>query len=110
MECPICKKEMLEGCIPTEGSALEWHGECTVRLTKTPFFGVEEAQAFYCPDCSHIFLPVQEIESFSDKMMKKLDEAVDKIQSAKEGLDKQREERRNQKESDRRKGKDPWEM
>lgn len=110
MECPVCKKEMLEGCIPAEHTALEWHGECTVKLSRTPFLRAEKALAFYCPNCGHVLLPVQEIVSFADKMVNRLDAAAEKIQSTKEAMGKRLEEKRSQKDAEKRKGKDPWEM
>ena len=111
MDCPFCGKEMKEGGISTARDPVFWNsGSERIRLTKAAFLDIPEAEGFYCPDCRRIILPVPELESFSEKMMKKLDQVADKLSAATEELGKRQEEKRNQRSENRRKGKDPWEM
>ena len=114
MNCPFCGKEMQEGAIPATRSALIWRrkdlsGE-DVCLTKFPILSSQEAIAFYCPDCSQIILPVPELESVFDKIEQKLDVVTEKVSSAAQSRKEQRSEKREKKETERRKGKDPWEL
>lgn len=105
MECPFCRKEMQEGYIPADRSALTWHGGGReVRLTYTPILE-EKAEAFYCPDCRQIILPVPELETFSQRVKK----AVGKLTAGAEKRKSDWDEAQRKKEADRRKGKDPWE-
>ena len=110
VECPICKQQMLKGVIPADRLPVRWRGDETeVRLSK-PSFLCEKAEAFYCPDCRQVLIPVPEIETFWDRMMNKLDDAEKVIQTAKEKFESHRSENQEQRKNKKRKGKDPWEM
>ena len=109
---------MREGCIPVYRGNLTWHGKNAensswseeVILSKYSMVRVQEPEAFYCPDCRQVIVPVPELESFSDKMREKLDDVVEKITSVKEDFAEQREEKQKQREKKKREGKDPWEL
>ena len=109
MDCPICKQQMKQGVVPAERAALCWRGETEVRLSKSSFL-YAEAEAFYCPECRHVMIPVPEIETFSDEMWKKLDDMTESVFSIMEKIGQQRKANQEQKKYEKRKGKDPWEM
>lgn len=46
----------------------------------------EEAEAFYCPDCRRIIVPVPEIETTGQKLKKKLDQIRSDIEKNREEL------------------------
>ena len=110
MDCPVCKSAMEHGYIPANRSALKWHGSSTVRLTGTPWLNEESAEAFYCPQCRHIMMPVPEIETFSDKICKKMDAVSENLKRSMDEADARKQERRKEKSREKRKGKDPWEL
>ena len=110
MDCPICKQPMKKGVVPSGNTALRWYGGGgEVRLSK-PSLICPEAEAFYCPDCRHVIIPVPEIEDFFDKLDRKLDEVKEKFTAARDELAEQREEKQAEKEKKKREGKDPWEL
>lgn len=82
MNCPYCGKEMKAGGIPSGRSAVYWQENSEeidapqekVILSKNPVWGIEEAEAFYCPGCRRIIVPVPEIETTGQKLKKKLDQ------------------------------------
>lgn len=115
MDCPFCGKEMKEGKIPSRDhlrwvdSAEEgvWGGG--IRLSGT----FQEAQAFFCPDCRRIVMPVPEIESVWDKMQRKIGDATEKLGVVREQLEErhaQAEQTKKQKEKEKKGKKDPWEL
>ena len=114
MNCPFCGKEMQEGTVPAAQNALKWCSKGMsiqeIYLTNTPVFQTQEAQAFYCPDCQQVIVPVPELQSLSKKMKKDFDRTVEKITSATQELEERREERQNERNTVKRKGKDPWEL
>ena len=113
MNCPFCGKEMKKGYIPSQGDALVWREDellgGDVFLTNYPLMRMQQATAFYCPDCKQIIVPVPELESFSDKMKEKMDSVMEKLTAAKEDLSGQWEEKQEQRKQKKRAGKDPWE-
>lgn len=118
MNCPFCGKEMREGFIPVSRNTLVWRGKSIensalcddVILSNFPLIRLQETDAFYCPDCRQVIIPVPEFEPFSDKVKRKLDNVVEKITSATQSFEEQREEKQKQKEQKKREGKDPWEL
>lgn len=106
MECPFCKQEMKAGQIPADRAPLTWRGGGEeIRLTRRPVLGEECADAYYCPDCKQILLPVPQIERFSDRVKK----TVDKLTAGVKKEWEDREAARQEKQTERRRGKDPWE-
>lgn len=70
MECPYCKKEMLDGYIPASHMALMWIPEnekvpltvfnktrVGVNLTKLPISKMQKAKSYYCSDCKIVITP-----------------------------------------------------
>lgn len=118
MKCPFCGKEMREGYIPVYRGDLTWLGKNEeneswnekVVLSEYAMVRVQKPEAFYCPDCRQVIIPIPELESFSDKMKEKLDDVVEKFTAAKDDFMEQREEKRKQREQKKREGKDPWEL
>ena len=87
MDCPYCGKE----------------------LSKNPVWRIEQAEAFYCPDCRRIIVPVPEIETTGQKLKKKLDQIRSDIEKNRENWQEQKAEQKEDKKWNKRKGKDPWE-
>ena len=71
MQCPYCKKELMEGYIPASKMALMWLPESGktpatiyqktktgINLTKVPFLRMQKAQSFYCDKCNVVITPV----------------------------------------------------
>ena len=89
MNCPYCGKEMKAGGIPSGRSAVYWQENSEeidapqekVILSKNPVWGIEEAEAFYCPGCRRIIVPVPEIETTGQKLKKKLDQIRSDIET-----------------------------
>ena len=113
MNCPFCGKEMRRGSIPISGGKPAWWG----KNPDTGFFDevrlsnwMQDIEAFYCPDCRQVIVPVPEVEDFFDKLDRKVDEVKEKLTAAKNSFVEQREEKLSRKEKQNRKGKDPWEM
>ena len=79
MDCPYCGKEMKAGGIPAGRCAVYWQENSEeidapqekVILSKNPVWRIEQAEAFYCPDCRRIIVPVPEIETTGQKLKKK---------------------------------------
>ena len=117
MNCPFCGKEMWEGAVPAQQSALRWTGRGpgedgepeSVLLAKTPWFTNQEAQAFYCPDCRQVVIPVPELEPVSSRLKRKLDAARDRAEQAREDWETRQAEKKETNKWNRRRGKDPWE-
>ncbi len=135
MECPYCKKEMREGFIPATQYRVRWIAGPPPRefldtfadreqvwLSELPMLTYKTAEAFYCPDCKTVILPVKEFKDNFDKFGDKVDEigkkfagAFDRFTASREEKDVRREAERRERESEKRqenikKGKDPWEL
>mgnify|MGYP000228937628 CR=1 FL=1 len=54
----------------------------------------EEAEAFYCPDCRRIIVPVPEIETTGQKLKKKLDQIRSDIEKNRENWQEQKAEQK----------------
>ena len=102
MDCPFCGKEMKAGGIPSGRSAVYWQENSEeidaprekVILSKNPVWGIEEAEAFYCPDCRRIIVPVPEIETTGQKLKKKLDQVRSEIEKTRESWQQQKAEQK----------------
>lgn len=105
MDCPFCGKEMKAGGIPSGRSAVYWQENSEeidaprekVILSKNPVWGIEEAEAFYCPDCRRIIVPVPEIETTGQKLKKKLDQVRSEIEKTRESWQQQKAEQKRTK-------------
>ena len=117
MDCPYCGKEMKAGGIPAGRCAVYWQENSEeidapqekVILSKNPVWRIEQAEAFYCPDCRRIIVPVPEIETTGQKLKKKLDHIRSDIEKNRENWQEQKAEQKEDKKWNKRKGKDPWE-
>lgn len=113
MDCPFCGKEMRAGKIPSRDH-LKWYdsagGEDAwtdgVRLSES----FQEAQAFFCPDCRRIVMPVPEVEDFLDKIQRKIDVFSEKMEARQKEREAQRTQAKIQKEREKFGSKDPWEL
>ena len=112
MDCPFCGKEMKEGRIPSNNQ-LKWYDNTVdtvmgegVRLSES----FRTAEAFYCPDCRQIVLPVPEVEGVLEKMERKLSAVGDKIDAAQKQWEVRRSQAKEQKEKKNLGRKDPWEL
>ena len=113
MDCPFCGKELRQGMIAT-GYQLSWRscdeiGEERECVPLAGLFG-GELEAFFCPDCRRIVLPVPEKAGFLEAARQKRDAAGEKIGAAREQWETRRaeeKERRTRKEFG---SKDPWEL
>lgn len=117
MNCPFCGKEMKVGGIPSGRSAVYWQEDYVdvdtpkekVVLSKYPLWGTEWAEAYYCPDCRQVIVPVPEIRSLSEKWKAKFDALTERIDQAQEDWRSRQEEKQKEKKWNKRRGKDPWE-
>lgn len=116
MNCPFCGKEMRAGTIPVYGESVRWVSkddeEEKIPLSRGTMwrFSERSAEAHYCPDCRQIIVPVPEkIETFSDKMTKKMAELSAKVDKAQEKWEHRRSEKKEEQKWTKRRGKDPWE-
>ena len=116
MECPYCKKEMTHGLIQsrnmltwTEGNEIGAVRADAIQLSQ-PSLLVSTADAWYCPDCRTVIVPVPEIEGPLDKLGKKWAKMTARRQEAREERAAQRSEEKKEQEKEKRRKKDPWEM
>ena len=79
-----------------------------VPLTSSIFFP-EEADAYYCPDCRQVTIPVPETEPVTQKLRRAVEAAGDKLDELQQDLADRMEEKKEEKKWKRRRGKDPWE-
>lgn len=114
---------MRRGGIPSGQGRLEWvtdgnEGpesglEDRVPLTPIAWIFSQEAEAFYCPDCRKVIVPVPEIEPMAQKLQETADLVTDAVTDRVEQLRKDwetcRAERREEMKWKKREGKDPWE-
>lgn len=112
MDCPFCGKEMKEGRIPSRDH-LKWYDNTAdtvmgegVRLSES----FKDTQAFYCPGCRQIVLPVPEVEGILEKMERKLNAAGEKIEAVREQWEARRTQNKQQKRKENFGKKDPWEL
>ena len=115
MECPYCKKEMKSGMIQardalswTEGNEIGAVRAESVRLSQPSLFPA--ADAWYCPNCRTVIVPVPEIETLGDRIGKKWNTLSGKAAAAREERAAQRSEEKKKQEKEKRRKKDPWEM
>ena len=122
MECPYCKKEMVEGKIPARKANICWYpadkelrvfsdlDDDVVLLAKPDVWDAGMAVAHYCGDCKIIIVPVPEKqETTMDKLKKKWSDISDKMEAASEARQARQEEERKEKQREKRGKKDPWE-
>ena len=119
MDCPFCGKKMRAGGFPSHQGELEWitNGregaesglEARVRLTPRAWFFSQEADAFYCPDCRQVIIPVPKIEPVTKKLRNTLDTMAVKAGQLREDWETNQAENKEEKKWKKRKGKDPWE-
>ncbi len=93
-----------------------------VWLSELPLLTYKTAEAFYCPDCKTVIIPVKEFQDNFDKLGDKVDEigkkfagAFDRFTASREEKDARREAEKRERELEKRqenikKGKDPWEL
>lgn len=122
MECPYCKKEMLEGKIPTIRSNVYWYpadkeitlfsetDDDVIPLAKMGWWEAGAAPAYRCEECNVVLVPVPEKKlSLKTKLREKLDNFTDKVEAASEARQARQEEEKREKEREKRGRKDPWE-
>ena len=108
MDCPFCGKEMKEGLIPSR-DRLQWRDK---NYTERVFLSgwTEEANAFYCPGCRQIVIPVPEIEGMWEKMRRKAEAASEKIGEMRRRREVRQAQTKERKEKENLGRKDPWEL
>lgn len=122
MECPYCKKEMLEGKIPTVRSNVCWYpadkeitlfsetDDDVIPLAKMGWWEAGGAPAYRCEECNVVLIPVPEKqETTMDKLKKKWSDISHKMEAASEARQTRQEEERKEKQREKRGKKDPWE-
>lgn len=112
--CPYCGKEMEAGRIPSGKGRVYWmnRSEDNVKripLSEVPLWEAAEAEAYYCPDCRIILMPVPEIETTQEKLWKKWNELTEKAKEQRQERQTQREEAIKEKQREKRRKNDPWE-
>lgn len=112
MNCPYCGKEMQKGEIFT-GQALEWrhnNGDTNRAMWDRVRLGRAELESDFCPDCRILIMPVPEVEAPLDAVKNKLKGLMNRtsgeIKKKKAEFTADKDEREKQK----RKTKDPWEV
>ena len=112
MDCPFCGKEMKEGRIPAN-QQLKWYDNTvdTVMGEGVPLSGrFRTAEAYYCPDCRQIILPVPEVESVLEMMERKLSAVGGKLEAAQKQWETRKSQTKEQKKKKDFESKDPWEL
>ena len=116
MNCPYCGKEMQQGVVwgaetwrPGNGDWLIGKEKEFVRLWNWRDLR-QSAQGHFCPDCRILIMPVPEVEAPLDAVKNKLKGLMNRtsgeIQKKKADFTADKDEREKQK----RKTKDPWEV
>ncbi len=120
MDCPFCGKTMRRGGISADEGSLEWltdgnegpESGLEDRVLLTCAFS-PEVEAFYCPDCRQMIVPVPELETVPKMLRETVDLVTDTVTDGVKQLRKdweaRRAERREEMKWKKRKGKDPWE-
>ena len=116
MNCPYCGKEMQQGVVwgaetwrPGNGDWLIGKEKEFVRLWNWRDLR-QSAQGHFCPDCRILIMPVPEVEAPLDAVKNKLKGLMNRssgeIKKKKADFTADKDEREKQK----RKTKDPWEV
>ena len=116
MNCPYCGKEMQQGVVwgaetwrPGNGDWLIGKEKEFVRLGNWRDLR-QSAQGHFCPDCRILIMPVPEVEAPLDAVKNKLKGLMNRssgeIKKKKADFTADKDEREKQK----RKTKDPWEV